>query len=140
MILRQRVVKTEGVHSTSGPTRGRACLSIFIYGETSKQFRAYGNIVYGETGKIKEIALSRYPRQANCNVNRTKTYDWISSKLTLGDASHSCACLCIFTLSCIELNLCAIAVSLPSAANLCLHSQQLRDQNSEVCQQSVRGF
>jgi len=118
----------------------RACLSIFIYGETGKQFRACGNIVYGETSKIKHIALSLYPRQANCNVNRTKTYNWISSKLTPVDESHSCACLCICTLCWLELNICAIAVSLPSAANLCLHSQQLRDQNSEVCQQSVRGF
>ena len=31
----------------------RACLSIFIYGETNKQFRAYGQPVYGETSKIK---------------------------------------------------------------------------------------
>ena len=96
----------------------RACLSIFIYGETNKQFRACVNIVYGKTSKIKENALSRYPRQANCNVNRTKTYDWISSKLTPVDASHSCAFFCIFTLSCVDLNLCAIAVSLPWAANL----------------------
>ena len=121
----------------------RACLTAFSYiqyGETNKQFRACVNIVYGKTSKIKENALSRYPRQANCNVNRTKTYNWISSELTPIDASYSCACLCICTLSCIELNLCAIAVSLPSAANLCLHSQQLRDQNSEVCQQSVRIF
>ena len=128
------------LHFTIGPGYPRACLSIFIYGETGKQFRAFGNMVYGETSKIKEIALSRYPRQANCNVNRTKTYYWISSKLTPVDAYHSCASLCICKLSCLDLNLCAIAVSLPSAANLCLHSQQLRDQNSEVCQQSVRGF
>ena len=67
--------------------RPRACLSIFIYGETNKQFRAPGNIVYGKTGKIKEIALSQYPRQTNCNVNRTKSYDWIASKLTPVDAS-----------------------------------------------------
>ena len=65
----------------------RACLSIFIYGETNKQFRASGNIVYGETGKIREISLSRYPRQVNCNVNKTKSYNWISSKLTPVDAS-----------------------------------------------------
>ena len=65
----------------------RACLSIFIYGETNKQFRASGNIVYGETGKIQEIALSLYPRQDNYNVNKTKSYNWISSKLTPVDAS-----------------------------------------------------
>jgi len=76
----------------------RACLSIFIYGETNKQFSACGNIVYGETGKIQEIALSQYPRQANCNVNRTKTYNWISSKLTPVDASYSCTfCTCFAT-------------------------------------------
>jgi len=65
----------------------RACLSIFIYGKTNKQFRACGNIVYGETGKIREFALSRYPRQDNYNVNKTKSYYLISSKLTPVDAS-----------------------------------------------------
>jgi len=67
--------------------RARACLSIFIYGKTNKQFRACGNIVYGETGKIREFALSRYPRQDNYNVNKTKSYYLISSKLTPVDAS-----------------------------------------------------
>ena len=36
----------------------RACLSIFIYGETNKQFRAYGQTVYGKTSKIKGKSLS----------------------------------------------------------------------------------
>ena len=74
-------------HTVSQHSPERACLSIFIYGETNRQFRASGNIVYGETGKIREIALSRYPRQVNCNVNKTKSYYWISSKLTPVDAS-----------------------------------------------------
>jgi len=72
-------------------------------------------------------ALSWNQRQANCNVNKTTTYDWISSKLTPVDASQNCASFCICAHSCVDLNLCAIAVSLPSAANLFLDSQQLRD-------------
>jgi len=42
----------------AGTVRQRACLSIFIYGQTNKQFRAYGQTVYGKTSKIKEKALS----------------------------------------------------------------------------------
>jgi len=79
-------------------------------------------------------------RQANCNVNWRKPYDWISSKLTPADASHSCASFCIWDHSCVDLKVCAIAVSLPSTANLFLHSQQLRDKNSKPCQQILRGF
>jgi len=126
------------IHFTEIHTR--ACLSFLIYGKTNKQFRARVNSVYGKKSKIKEKALSWNQRQANCNVNKTTTYDWICSKLTPVDASYSCASFCICTHSCVDLNLCAIAVSLPSAANLFLHSQQLRDKNSEPCQQSVRGF
>jgi len=43
----------------------RACLSIFICGETSKQFRASVQTVYGETGKIKGNSLSFNQRQGN---------------------------------------------------------------------------
>jgi len=69
----------------------RACLSILIYGETNKLFRARVKNAHEKTSKIKEIALSWNQRQANCNVNWTKTYNWISSKFTPVDASHSCA-------------------------------------------------
>jgi len=72
----------------------RACLSICMYGETNKLFRARVKNAYEKTSKIKEIALSWNQRQANCNVNWTKTYNWISSKLTPADASHSCESFC----------------------------------------------
>ena len=102
----------------------RACLSIFIYGETNKQFRkqfrARVKNVYGKTSKIKEKALSWNQRQENQNAYYTKTFGWISSKLTPADASRTCASFCISRHGCADPILCAIAVSLPSTANILL--------------------
>ena len=65
----------------------RACLSIFLYGETNKQFRSRVKNGYGKTSKIKEKALSWNQRQANQNTYYSKTFRWISSKPTPADAS-----------------------------------------------------
>ena len=56
----------------------RACLSIFIYGETSKQFRASGQTVYGETGKIKVNSL------ACLGIQDKETRLYITQKLVVG--------------------------------------------------------
>ena len=77
----------------------RYCLSIFIYGETNKQFRAYGQTVYEETIKIKTKALSWNQRQGNQNAYYTKTPRWIPSKLTPADTSRLCASFRIWCLS-----------------------------------------
>jgi len=69
----------------------RSCLSIFIFGETNKQFRGRVKTVYGKTSKIREKVLSWNPRQGNQNAYKTQTYYWISSKLTPADASYPCA-------------------------------------------------
>ena len=118
----------------------RACLRIIVYGETSKQFRASGKTVYGETGKIKENSLSWNPRQGNKIVYYSKTCCWISSKLTPVDVSRSCASFCIRNYYCKDSRRSAIAVSLPPTANLFLIAKQPRDQNSEPCQQILIGF
>ena len=76
-------------------SKSRSCLSIFIYGETSKQFRVYGQTVYEETSKIKAKTLSCNQRQGNQIAYYTKTPGWISSKLTPADASRSCTSFCI---------------------------------------------
>ena len=73
----------------------RACLSIFIYGETNKQFRSYSQTVYEETSKIKRKTLSLNQRQGKQIAYYTKTLRCISSKLIPADASRSCASLCI---------------------------------------------
>ena len=62
----------------------------FHNGESNKQFRAYGQTVYGKTSKIKGKALSWNQRQGNQNAHYTKTLRWISSKLTPADASRFC--------------------------------------------------
>ena len=100
-------------------THSRACLSIFIYGETSKQFRASVQTVYGETGKIKGNSLSWNQRQGN-KIVYSKTCCWISSKLTPVDVSRSCASFCILNYYCKDSRRSAIAVSLPPTANLSL--------------------
>ena len=70
-----------GVGSKSQSSRvQRACLSIFIYGETNKQFRARVKSVYGKTNKIRGKALSWNPRQGNQNAYKTKTCDWSKSQ------------------------------------------------------------
>ena len=104
--LRGRMNPDEGAARVQAPgcqrsscgsvRRGRrACLIIFIYGETNKQFRTSVQNVYGKTSKIKGKVLSWNQRQENQNANYTKTYHWISSKLTPADASNSCASFCI---------------------------------------------
>jgi len=118
----------------------RACLSIFIYGETNKKFRAYGQTVYEETSKIKRKTLSLNQRQGNQIAYYTKTPRWISSKLTPADASRSCASFWIWSLHCADVKRNATAVSLPSTANLFLITKQPRDKNSELCQQILLGF
>jgi len=120
--------------------RSRACLSIFIYGETSKQFRVYGQTVYEETSKIKANTLSCNQRQGNQIAHYTKTPGSISSKITPADASRSCASFCIWSHYCVDAKRSAIAVSLPSTANLFLIAKQPRDKNSEPCQQILLGF
>ena len=80
------------------------------------------------------------PKTRNQNAYYTKTLRWISSKLTPADASCTCASFCIWSHSCADPQLCAIAVSLPSTANVFLITKQPRDKNSEPCQQILRGF
>ena len=109
---------------------------LFNIWKDKQKFRACVNSVYGKTSKIKEKALSWNQRQANCNENRTKTYDWISSKLTQVDTSYSCACFCICTHSCVDLNLCAMYPFLRQPISSCIvNSYEIKILNhvSNLC-------
>ena len=58
-------------------------VSAFSYMERQTNYSGLWSILYmTRQAKSRKTHCSRYPRQANCNVNRTKTYNWISSKLT----------------------------------------------------------
>jgi len=65
---------SHGQVDMSARSSTRTCLSIFIYGETNKQFRAGVKNGCGKTSKIKEKALSWNQRQANQNAYYSKTF------------------------------------------------------------------